>query len=94
MQRDYTLYFIDLNHILGIDGVLAEDNKMKLKTLQNRGASFVGYTVENENYKIEALKALREAGLNFIKIVYGCPYSENKEIIASEEELKKKVIEL
>lgn len=94
MQRDYTLYFIDLDHILGTDGVLAEDNKMKLTTLQNRGASFVGYTVENENYKIEALKVLREAGLNFIKIVYGCPYSENKEFIASEEELKKKVIEL
>lgn len=94
MQRDYTLYFIDLDHILGTDGVLAEDNKMKLTTLQNRGASFVGYTVENENYKIEALKVLREAGLNFIKIVYGCPYSEKKEIIASEEELEKKVIEL
>lgn len=94
MQRDYTLYFIDLDHILGTDGVLAEDNKMKLTILQNRGASFVGYTVENENYKIEALKVLREAGLDFIKIVYGCPYSENKEIIASEEELKKKVIEL
>lgn len=94
MQRDYTLYFIDLDHILGTDGVLAEDNKIKLTTLQNRGASFVGYTVENENYKIEALKVLREAGLNFIKVVYGCPYSENKEFIASEEELEKKVIEL
>lgn len=94
MQRDYTLYFIDLDHVLGIDGVLAEDNKLKLTTLQNRGAFFIGYTVENENYKIEALKVLREAGLSFIKIVYGCPYSENKEFIASEEELEKKVIEL
>ncbi len=94
MQRDYTLYFIDLDHILGTEGVLADDNKMKLTTLRSRGASFVGYTVENENYKIEALKVLREAGLSFIKIVYGCPYSENKEIIASEEELEKKVIEL
>lgn len=94
MQRDYALYFIDLDHILGADGVWDEDNKIKLITLQNRGASFVGYTVENENYKIEALKVLREAGLNFIKIVYGCPYSENREIIASEEELEKKVTEL
>ena len=94
MQRDYTLYFIDLDHILGTEGVLTEKNKMKLTTLQNRGASFVGYTVKNEYYKIEALKVLGEAGLHFIKIVYGCPYSENKEIIASEEALENKVIEL
>lgn len=94
MQRDYTLYFIDLDNILGTDGILTDDNKNKLTTLQKRGASFVGYTVANENYKIAALKVLEEAGLCFIKIVYGCPYSENKEIIASEEELEKKVIEL
>lgn len=94
MQRDYTMYFIDLDHILGSNGELSACNREKLIVLQNRGASFVGYTVENENYKIEALKVLQEAGLNFIKIVYGCPYSENKEFIASEEELEKKVIEL
>lgn len=94
MQRDYTLYFIDLDNILGADGILTDGNRKKLTTLQSRGASFVGYTVANENYKIAALKVLEEAGLRFIKIVYGCPYSENKEIIASEEALERKVIEL
>lgn len=94
MQRDYTLYFIDLDNILGSDGILTESNKEKLEVLQNRGASFIGYTVENEEFKISALNILQEAGLSFIKIIYGCPYSERKELIASDEELERKVIEL
>lgn len=94
MQRDYTMYFIDLDNILGSDGTLSENNKNKLLVLQSRGASFVGYTVEDEDYKISALKALQEAGLKFIKIVYGCPYSERREIIATDEDLENKVIEL
>ena len=69
-------------------------NKEKLEVLQNRGASFIGYTVENEEFKISALNILQEAGLSFIKIIYGCPYSERKELIASDEELERKVIEL
>ncbi|MDD3141280.1 MAG: hypothetical protein PHX08_20245, partial [Lachnospiraceae bacterium] len=48
LQRDYALYFIDLDNILDTDGVLSDNNKKKLAILQNRGASFVGYTVENE----------------------------------------------
>lgn len=94
MQRDYTLYFIDLDNILGKNGTLSESNKKKLSVLQQRGASFIGYTVENEEYKISALKVLQSAGLQFIKIIYGCPYSEKKEIIASNEALERKVIEL
>ena len=89
-----TLYFIDLDNILGSDGILTESNKEKLEVLQNRGASFIGYTVENEEFKISALNILQEAGLSFIKIIYGCPYSERKELIASDEELERKVIEL
>ena len=94
MQRDYTLYFIDLDNILGKEGVLSETNKNKLSVLQKRGASFIGYTVENEAYKISALKVLQQEGLKFIKIIYGCPHSEMKEIIDSEEALERKVIEL
>lgn len=94
MQRDYTLFFIDLDNILGENGTLSEQNKNKLSVLQKRGASFIGYTVENEEYKISALKILQSAGLQFIKIIYGCPYSETKEIIASDEALGRKVIEL
>lgn len=94
MQRDYTLFFIDLDHILGEARTLSEQNRNKLAVLQKRGASFIGYTVENEEYMISALKLLQEAGLKFIKIIYGCPYSETKEIIVSEEALERKVIEL
>lgn len=94
MQRDYTMYFIDLDNILGNTGKISANNKEKLAVLQARGASFIGYTVEDEAYKISALKVLQDAGLQFMKIIYGCPYSEQKEIIASDEELERKVIEL
>ncbi len=94
MQRDYTLYFIDLDNILGKNGILSEQSRNKLSVLQKRGASFIGYTVKDEEYKISALNVLQGAGLQFIKIIYGCPYSGIKEIIASDEELERKVIEL
>lgn len=94
LQRDYALYFIDLDNILGRNGELCEKSKDKLTELQKRGASFVGYTVEDEDYKISALRVLQDAGLEFIKVVYGCPYSEKKEIIASDMELERNVIEL
>jgi hypothetical protein len=94
MQRDYTLYFIDLDNILGQSGTLSKENKEKLSILQGRGASFIGYTVNNEGYKVFALQVLRNAGLNFIKVIYGCPYSEKKEIITSAEALDRKIIEL
>ena len=94
MQRDNTLYFIDLDNILGKNGILSEQNRKKLSVLQKRGASFIGYTVKDEEYKISALNVLQGVGLQFIKIIYGCPYSEIKEIIASDEELERKVIEL
>lgn len=94
MQRDYTLYFIDLDHILGETGILSEGHKYKLQILQKRGASFVGYTTHDEGYKNNALQILEEAGLQFIKVIYGCPYSAHKEIIDTDEMLEQKVIEL
>ncbi|MDC7288814.1 hypothetical protein NXH76_13475 [Blautia schinkii] len=94
MQRDYTMYFIDLDNILDSSGMLTQQNMEKLAVLQDRGASFIGYTVENEEYKISALEELQRVGLRFIKIIYGCPYSEKKEIIASDTELDRKVVEL
>ncbi len=94
LQRDYTLYFIDLDNILGRDGVLSEANQEKMSLLQRRGASFIGFTVQNEEYKIATLNILQNAGLNFIKVIYGCPYSEKKEIIRSSTEMERKVIEL
>ena len=94
MQKNYTLYFIDLDNILPENRVLTEEVRKKLAILQKKGASFIGYTVEGDEYKASALKKLQDAGLKFIKIIYGCPYSERKEIIESNEELKNKVIEL
>ena len=94
LQRDYALYFINLDTILGNQGTLTESCKEKLMQLQNRGATFVGYTVENEEYKQLALKVLQEAGLKFLKVIYGCPFSEKKYLINSERDLERKVIEL
>lgn len=94
LQRDYTLYFIDIDHVLNDNGQLSDNNREKLTLLQKRGASFIGYTVHGEGYKNNALKVLMDAGLRFIKIVFGCPYSKAKEIIDSEDVLTHKVIEL
>lgn len=94
MQRDYALYFIDLDNILGSNCTISNSNKNKLLALQSRGAAFVGYTVKNEDFKISALKVLKLVGLNFTKIVYGCPHSEYKEIISSTTQLENKVISL
>lgn len=94
MQRDYTLYFIDLDNVLGQAGVLTEKHKEKLTVLQTRGASFIGYTTHGEGFKTAALQVLEKAGLKFIKVVYGCPFSEIKEIIDTDAVLERKVIEL
>ena len=94
MQRDYTLYFIDIDHVLNVNGQFLNSNKDKLALLQKRGASFIGYTVHNEKDNNTALQIVMDAGLRFIKIVYGCPYSMTKEIIDSEETLANKVIDL
>lgn len=92
MQRDYTLYFVDLDHILGETGELLNAHKEKLHILQKRGASFVGYTTNDEGYKVKALQMLEDAGLRFIKVIYGCPYSAEKQFINSALELDQKVI--
>lgn len=94
LQRDYAMYFIDLDNILDAEGQLGEGNRSRLKRLQDRGAAFVGYTVADEAYKIKAWKQLQDAGLNFIKIIYDCPYSERKALITSATDLDRKVIEL
>lgn len=94
MQRDYTLYFIDLDNILGQSGVLTQKHKEKLSILQSRGASFIGYTTYDEGHETVTLQVLEEAGLKFLKVVYGCPFSEVKEIIDTDEVLERKVIAL
>lgn len=94
MQRDYALYFIDLDNILDSEGAISKQNREKLSILQRRGASYIGFTVKDEEYKISTLKVLKNAGIHFIKVIYGCPYSEQKEVIRSSLELERKVIEL
>lgn len=94
LQRDYTMYFIDLDKILGVKGILTNEHREKLFTLQERGAFFIGYTTHDERYKVSALQTLEEAGLKFIKIVYGCPHSLIKEVIETDEMLERKIIEL
>ena len=90
MQRDYALYFVDLDAIL-IDGILTDSDMSKLIALQNRGAKFIGFTVKNSKYEFSALS---NAGIKVLKIVYDCPYSECKEIISFSSDLDNKIIEL
>ena len=93
MQRDYALYFVNLDNII-LGNNISTGDKENLLTLQNTGASFIGYTVKDDKFKALVLEILQNAELKFIDIVYGCPYSEKKEIISTVEELKKKVIDL
>lgn len=94
LQRDYTLYFVDLDHIIGESGNLMNVQREKLLALQNRGASFVGFTTQDEGYKVMAQQVLEDAGLRFLKVIYGCPYSMEKQFIHSESDLEQKVISL
>lgn len=94
LQRVYSLYLLDIDHILRSDGTLSESNQEKLSLLQKRGASFIGCTVRDERCKSLAEQTFRNAGLRLITIVYGIPYVENMEIIRSEEELIEKAREL
>lgn len=94
MQKKYTLYFINIDKLICKENLLHEYNINKLKKLQDKGASFVGYTVKNKEHKEDVLKIIEASGLKFIKIVYECPYSERQEIIVSPLELDRLVIEL
>lgn len=94
MQRDYALYFIDLDSIISENLSLTENHKEKLLLLQSRGASFIGFTTKSEEDKNQLLNILSDAGLCFIKVIYGCPYSVKRKIIDTEELLLQKVIDL
>lgn len=93
MQRDYTLYFIDLDNIFKT-ATLSENNKNRLMALQSRGAYFIGYTTHNKEYRNNILQVMEDSGIKFIKVIYDCPYSSVKEIIDTDDLLIQKVLEL
>lgn len=85
MQQDYGLYFIDLDHEL---------NSRKLRALQNRGAAFVGYTVEDEVQAMQKKAALEAEGIRLLNVVSGCPWSKVRKVLDSEAELDRRYQEL
>lgn len=91
MQRDYTLYFVDLDHVFTETGELLNGASEKLHALQSRGASFVGYTTRKKSKAAEC-QMLNDVGLQFIDVVYDCPYSEEKQIICSMTDLQQKAM--
>lgn len=76
MQHDYALYFIDMDRLLGTNGLVAPEKAGRLRVLQDRGASFVGFTTRRSEAKEGLLGALDDVGIHAIDIVCGCPASE------------------
>ena len=93
LQRDHALFFVDLDHVTE-DGALSAERIEKLRSLRNRGATFIGFTVADEERMRPALQQLREAGVELLRVIPNCPYSERREIIASGSELEEKTMEL
>lgn len=85
MQQDYGLYFVDLDKDLKIQ---------KLRALQERGASFVGYTVKNETYVAQMKAVLEEAGVHLLNVISGCPWSKVRQVLDSETALDQRYQEL
>ena len=78
MQQDYGLYFIDLDKELSLS---------KLQALQNRGATFVGYTVQDATWGVKKRAVLESAGIQLLNIVYNCPWSTVHQALDSNEAL-------
>lgn len=85
MQQDYGLYFIDLDQEL---------NSRKLRALQNRGAAFVGYTVEDEVQAMQKKATLESEGIKLLNVISGCPWSKVRQVLDSEAELDRRYQEL
>ena len=85
LQRDYALYFVDLDRVT---------DATKLLALQNRGASFVGYTVQDECQGCRTAQALEARGIRFLNVVYSSPWSSIKQVLDSDGELDRAFQEL
>lgn len=88
MQEDYSLYFLNLDHLFdGSESVSKEEICRNIRLLQDRGASFIGYSVKDRDQDIEAVEVFRSKDINLASIVRNCPWSENVLVIHSGMEL-------
>ena len=88
MQEDYSHYFLNLDHLFdGSESVSKEEICRNIRLLQDRGASFIGYSVKDRDQDIEAVEVFRSKDINLASIVRNCPWSENVLVIHSGMEL-------
>lgn len=85
LQRDHALRFVDLDRVT---------DTRKLRLLQDRGAVFVGYTIQNPARGADMARALEESGIRLMQVVCDCPWGKIKGIIASDTELEQEIQQL
>ena len=72
LQADYALRFLDLDDIW---------NSQKLLSLQQHGATFIGFTAKNRQDANTAIQALEQAGIHLMDVIYNCPWSQTRIIM-------------
>lgn len=90
IQRRYSNYFLNLDSLFGSE-LNYQDHKDifdALKTISDNGATFVGFTSNDESVKKKTKKFFADEGINCIQVVYGCSMSKMKMIISCSEEIK------
>lgn len=88
MQEDYSLYFLDLDHLFDKSEFVSEEEICRnIRLLQDRGASFIGYSVKGRDQDIGALQVFSSKDIRLTGVVRNCPWSENALVIHSGMEL-------
>lgn len=86
IQERYANYFLDLDEIFGI----SLDCKSHLDVIENltklstKGATFIGFTSNDERVKKKMKNMFLQKGINCIQVVYGCTLSKVKRIISTD----------
>lgn len=86
IQTRYANYFLDLDEIFGLDldchnhrDVIEDLTKLSVK-----GATFIGFTSNDESVKKMMKNLFLKNGINCIQVVYGCSMSKVKRIISTD----------
>jgi len=86
IQARYANYFLDLDAIFGVelDCQSHLDVIEDLTKLSAKGATFIGFTSNDESVKKRMKNMFLKRGINCIQVVYGCSMSKIKRIISTD----------
>lgn len=75
LQADYALRFLNLDN---------EWDRQKLLSLQQHGATFVGFSAKDRQGAELSLRTLEQAGIHFLDVIYNCPWSQTRIVMDKE----------